>query len=261
MFEDQHSSASARGAPARRSRHQNHHHSHHQQPVLVEPPLAHAASAAPFRPPLDLAALTSAASIDLHAALSAIPNSRHQTTASNSSSSAAAAASFSLQQITQPPAVPPQNTKFWDTPPPQLATLKPTPPQQLPAAAATLQHATPTAHSSASASPSPPPSLPPLSLSGATSTVPCISSLSAASASPSQADAAWNTNQTAQLVASASAPGSKYTQLLAVLEEMAKDVRPSYAGSKSSAERLKRAITHARILVREALVEVEKASK
>ena len=48
---------------------------------------------------------------------------------------------------------------------------------------------------------------------------------------------------------------SKYNQLLALLEEMNKDVRPSYAGSKSSSERLKRGIAHARILVREALLE------
>ena len=46
-----------------------------------------------------------------------------------------------------------------------------------------------------------------------------------------------------------------------VLEEMGKDIRPCYAGSKSSSERLKRGIVHARILVREALLEVEKASK
>ena len=48
---------------------------------------------------------------------------------------------------------------------------------------------------------------------------------------------------------------SKYNQLLALLEEKNKDVRPSYAGSKSSSERLKRGIAHARILVREALLE------
>ena len=36
------------------------------------------------------------------------------------------------------------------------------------------------------------------------------------------------------------AQSSKYTQLLAVIEEIGKDIRPTYAGSKSSAERLKR---------------------
>ncbi|CAB4067974.1 unnamed protein product [Lepeophtheirus salmonis] len=54
---------------------------------------------------------------------------------------------------------------------------------------------------------------------------------------------------------------SKYQQLLSVIEEMSKDVRPTYAGSKSSAERLKRGIIFARILVRECLVETERASK
>ena len=54
---------------------------------------------------------------------------------------------------------------------------------------------------------------------------------------------------------------SKYNQLLQVLEEMNKDVRPSYAGSKSSAERLKRGIAHARILVREALIEAERNNR
>ena len=43
---------------------------------------------------------------------------------------------------------------------------------------------------------------------------------------------------------------TKYQQLLSVIEEMSKDIRPCYAGSKSSAERLKRGIVYARILVR-----------
>ena len=42
---------------------------------------------------------------------------------------------------------------------------------------------------------------------------------------------------------------TKYQQLLSVIEEMSKDIRPCYAGSKSSAERLKRGIVYARILV------------
>ena len=82
---------------------------------------------------------------------------------------------------------------------------------------------------------------------------------------PAQFDAATSVNQAAQLAAASSSsaptPVSKYSQLLAVLEEMSKDIRPTYSGSKSSAERLKRSIVHARILVREVLVEVEKASK
>lgn len=54
---------------------------------------------------------------------------------------------------------------------------------------------------------------------------------------------------------------SKYAQLLAVIEEMGKEVRPSYSGSRSSAERLKRGIVHARILVRECLNETERSAR
>ena len=54
---------------------------------------------------------------------------------------------------------------------------------------------------------------------------------------------------------------SKYNQLLTLLDEMSKDIRPSYAGSKSSAERLKRGIAHARILVREAEIEAERNAR
>lgn len=54
---------------------------------------------------------------------------------------------------------------------------------------------------------------------------------------------------------------SKYGQLLAVIEDMGKDIRPTYAGSKTSAERLKRGIMHARILVRECLMECDKAAR
>uniref|UniRef100_A0A1A9Z4P2 Uncharacterized protein n=1 Tax=Glossina pallidipes TaxID=7398 RepID=A0A1A9Z4P2_GLOPL len=41
---------------------------------------------------------------------------------------------------------------------------------------------------------------------------------------------------------------SKYAQLLAVIEEMGRDIRPTYTGSRTSTERLKRGIVHARIL-------------
>jgi hypothetical protein len=51
---------------------------------------------------------------------------------------------------------------------------------------------------------------------------------------------------------------SKYSQLLMVIEEMGKDIRPTYSGSRSSAERLKRTIVTARILVRECLLETER---
>ena len=52
---------------------------------------------------------------------------------------------------------------------------------------------------------------------------------------------------------------SKYNQLLSLLQDMEKDIRPSYAGSKSSIERLKRGIIHSRILIREAIAEIEKS--
>ena len=89
----------------------------------------------------------------------------------------------------------------------------------------------------------------------------------ASSATPSSS--AVSTAQTAA-TASASAPASgaldphsqsKYQQLLSVIEEMSKDIRPTYAGSKSSAERLKRGIVYARILVRECLVETERSAR
>ncbi|CAG0913745.1 unnamed protein product [Notodromas monacha] len=56
-------------------------------------------------------------------------------------------------------------------------------------------------------------------------------------------------------------PQSKYAQLLQVIEEISKDIRPSYAGSKNAAERLKRGITNARILVRECLIETERSAR
>jgi hypothetical protein len=49
--------------------------------------------------------------------------------------------------------------------------------------------------------------------------------------------------------------------ITAVIEDMGKDIRPTYAGSKSSAERLKRGIVHARILVRECLLETERSAR
>lgn len=54
---------------------------------------------------------------------------------------------------------------------------------------------------------------------------------------------------------------SKYAQLLAVIEEMGRDIRPTYTGSRSSAERLKRGIIHSRILVSECLRETERSAR
>ena len=54
---------------------------------------------------------------------------------------------------------------------------------------------------------------------------------------------------------------SKYASLLAVIEDMGRDIRPTYAGNRSSTERLKRSIVHSRILVRECLMECEKSAR
>ncbi len=133
-----------------------------------------------------------------------------------------------LSTITVPPAVPPPHSKFWDNPPPSFSSLQ---------AAATAAAAAAAATAAPSSS----------RLSAPTS--------SAASASQFSAASAGNNS-------SSSVPPqcTKYSQLLAVLEEMGKDIRPSYAGSKSSSERLKRGIVHARILVREALAEADRGA-
>jgi len=54
---------------------------------------------------------------------------------------------------------------------------------------------------------------------------------------------------------------SKYVQLLNVIEEMGKDIKPTYAANKNSAERLRRAIASARILVRECQLECDRNSR
>uniref|UniRef100_A0A4W5JKR2 Cyclin dependent kinase 2 associated protein 1 n=1 Tax=Hucho hucho TaxID=62062 RepID=A0A4W5JKR2_9TELE len=56
-------------------------------------------------------------------------------------------------------------------------------------------------------------------------------------------------------------PQSKYSELLAIIEELGKEIRPTYAGSKSAMERLKRGIIHARGLVRECLAETERNAR
>ncbi|KAL2098041.1 hypothetical protein ACEWY4_007248 [Coilia grayii] len=55
--------------------------------------------------------------------------------------------------------------------------------------------------------------------------------------------------------------GSTYSELLSVIEEMGREIRPTYAGSKSAMERLKRGIIHARALVRECLAETERSAR
>lgn len=58
-----------------------------------------------------------------------------------------------------------------------------------------------------------------------------------------------------------SAPQSKYADLLVVIEDMGRDIRPTYAGSRMATERLKRGIVHAKTLVRECLAETERSAR
>ncbi|EPQ11472.1 Cyclin-dependent kinase 2-associated protein 1 [Myotis brandtii] len=56
-------------------------------------------------------------------------------------------------------------------------------------------------------------------------------------------------------------PQSKYAELLAIIKDLGKEIRPTYMGSKSAMERLKRGIIHARGLVGECLVETERTAR
>ncbi|XP_054852853.1 cyclin-dependent kinase 2-associated protein 1 isoform X1 [Eublepharis macularius] len=67
--------------------------------------------------------------------------------------------------------------------------------------------------------------------------------------------------QSVQGTSSSQVPQSKYAELLAIIEELGKEIRPTYAGSKSAMERLKRGIIHARGLVRECLAETERNAR
>lgn len=51
---------------------------------------------------------------------------------------------------------------------------------------------------------------------------------------------------------------ARYNVLIGIIEELKKDVRPTYAGSKTSAERLKRNINLARIEIRNCMQELER---
>ncbi|XP_040203227.1 cyclin-dependent kinase 2-associated protein 1 [Rana temporaria] len=64
-----------------------------------------------------------------------------------------------------------------------------------------------------------------------------------------------------QTTTSNQVPQSKYAELLVIIEELGKEIRPTYAGSKSAMERLKRGIIHARGLVRECLAETERNAR
>uniref|UniRef100_A0A8D0DZB8 Cyclin-dependent kinase 2-associated protein 1 n=1 Tax=Salvator merianae TaxID=96440 RepID=A0A8D0DZB8_SALMN len=67
--------------------------------------------------------------------------------------------------------------------------------------------------------------------------------------------------RSAKGTSSSQVPQSKYAELLAIIEELGKEIRPTYAGSKSAMERLKRGIIHARGLVRECLAETERNAR
>ncbi|XP_063171591.1 cyclin-dependent kinase 2-associated protein 1 [Candoia aspera] len=67
--------------------------------------------------------------------------------------------------------------------------------------------------------------------------------------------------QGVQGTGSSQVPQSKYAELLVVIEELGKEIRPTYAGSKSAMERLKRGIIQARGLVRECLAETERNAR
>ncbi|KAM6423488.1 cyclin-dependent kinase 2-associated protein 1 isoform 2-T2 [Liasis olivaceus] len=67
--------------------------------------------------------------------------------------------------------------------------------------------------------------------------------------------------QGVQGTGSSQVPQSKYAELLTIIEELGKEIRPTYAGSKSAMERLKRGIIQARGLVRECLAETERNAR
>lgn len=50
----------------------------------------------------------------------------------------------------------------------------------------------------------------------------------------------------------------RYAELLAVIEELTKDIKPTYAGNRMAAERLKKGIALARTLARDCRVEAER---
>ena len=54
---------------------------------------------------------------------------------------------------------------------------------------------------------------------------------------------------------------NRYNQLLKVIDELGRDIRPAYAGSRGAPERLKKGIHTARSIVRECLSELERVSK
>lgn len=70
-----------------------------------------------------------------------------------------------------------------------------------------------------------------------------------------------STNSTLLNNAQSTGLQAKYNVLLGIVEELKKDVRPTYAGSKTSAERLKRNINLARIEIRNCMQELERCDQ
>ena len=54
---------------------------------------------------------------------------------------------------------------------------------------------------------------------------------------------------------------ANYQKLLQMIDEISKDIKPSYLGNKNSTERLKRAVASARILIKDCQVECERNTK
>ncbi|KAL5970527.1 Cyclin-dependent kinase 2-associated protein 1 [Taenia solium] len=54
---------------------------------------------------------------------------------------------------------------------------------------------------------------------------------------------------------------TKYAHLLQVIDEMGRDIKPTYVNNKNAAERLKKNIHSARILVRDCVAELERVMK
>uniref|UniRef100_A0A0R3ULN0 Cyclin-dependent kinase 2-associated protein 1 n=1 Tax=Mesocestoides corti TaxID=53468 RepID=A0A0R3ULN0_MESCO len=54
---------------------------------------------------------------------------------------------------------------------------------------------------------------------------------------------------------------TKYAHLLQVIDEMGRDIKPTYVNNKNAAERLKKNIHSARILVRDCVAELERVLK
>ncbi|CAK5070653.1 unnamed protein product [Meloidogyne enterolobii] len=89
----------------------------------------------------------------------------------------------------------------------------------------------------------------------------------AMAASGSQQQQNVNTNQLPQYQVNtqnlpggaAASQGSRYQQLVAMIDELGKDIRPTYNGNRNCQERLKRGIVQARLMVRECMAELEKS--